>query len=87
MKGLEHLSYEERLTGTVQPGKEKIQRYVTSVCKYLMGKDEEEGARLLVVPTTGKEEVTKIKNHEIPSEHKETLFSCGVDKYQQRLLR
>lgn len=52
-----------------------------------MGKDEEEGARLLVVPTTGKEEVTKIKNHEIPSEHKETLFSCGVDKYQQRLLR
>lgn len=52
-----------------------------------MGKDEEEGARLLVVPTTGKEEVTKIKNHEIPSEHKETLFSCGVDKNQQRLLK
>ena len=31
--------------------------------------------------------MAKIKKHEIPSEHKETLFSCGVAKNQQRLLR
>jgi len=52
VKGLEHLSREERLrAGTVQPGEEKAQGVLTKVYKYLQGGCREDGTGLFpVVP-------------------------------------
>jgi len=45
MRGLEHLPYEERLTGTVQPGEKQAQGDLKSVYKYLKGGCKQDKAR------------------------------------------
>ncbi len=81
MRGLECLSYEERLREVFSLENRRLCRRLTSVYKYLTGVCKEDRARLFsVVPsakTRGKEH--KPKHRRVSSEHQETLFHCEGD--------
>lgn len=69
MKGLEHLSYKERLglLGTFSLVKRKLRGNLINMHKNLMGGSEDKGAKLFpVVPN----EKVQSEIHEIPSKHK-----------------
>ena len=91
IKGLEHLSYEERLrAGTVQPGEEKAQRDLIHVYKYREGgHNEEEGDRLFsVLPTDRtRDSGHKLKNMTLHLNTRKHVFPLRVVKHRNRLPR
>jgi len=76
IKGVEHLTCKERQRELRQPGEEKAQGDLISVCKYLMGRNTEGTQIFSVMPTdragaNGKQN----KTHRIPFEQERCFYS------------
>jgi len=90
IRGLEHLTYEERLrAGTVQPGEEQALGDLINVCKHLMGNTMEAGARLFsVVPsdrTRGNGH--KLKYRKFFSNIRRLFFTVRMIEHRNKLPR
>lgn len=86
LKGLEHLSYKERLglLGMFSLVKRKLRGNLINMHKNLMGGSEDKGAKLFpVVPS----EKVQSEIHEIPSKHKEICFTMKEVKHWVELHR
>ncbi|GAB0181415.1 hypothetical protein GRJ2_000606800 [Grus japonensis] len=82
MKGLEHLTYEERLRELGLFSLEKAQEDLINVCKYLKrgGKKDRTRSFSVVPPCQIQGQWAQTETLEVPSEHQETLFYCEGDQ-------
>ena len=78
IKALEHLLYDERLRelGLLSLEKRRLRDDRINVSKYLMGGNEEGGGRLTSAHWWDKRQWAQTETHEVPSEHRKTLFDC-----------
>jgi len=90
IKGLEYLSYEERLRKvmSVQPREENAQGYLINVCKCLLGGCKEDGARLFSVVLSGiRGTVYKLKHRKFHLSIRKTLYYKTLVEDRHRLPR
>jgi len=79
IKGLEHLSREEMLgeQGLFSLKETRLREILYNMCKHLMGKNEEEGTRLLSVEPTDKTRANGNKSKNVKFQlNTKSLFYC-----------
>ena len=74
MKGLQHLSYEERLRELrlFSLDKRRLRENLVNIYKYLKGRCKDDGARLFSVVPSGKRQLAQTGTREDLSEHQVT---------------
>ncbi|RMC10101.1 hypothetical protein DUI87_12899 [Hirundo rustica rustica] len=90
-KGLEHLSYKERLRGlgALSLEKNQLRGNLIDECRYLKGRCQKDGARLfLVVPGNGtRGNGQKLRNRKFHLNMRKNFFIVQVTEHWNRLSR